>query len=658
MSYFIGGLEILNQLLTAGIAITAFSLLLYALSFNLRDRVARSFATIMACVVIVFVGEAITSVEAARQMDLWYRLQWVGVIYLPAAYLHFSDALLATTGRPSRGRRRMLVRLTYLISSAFLLTLPTSLLVGPLVPDGEPVPHLERTSLTWVFALYYAGGMVWAWVNFWRAFQRTVTSTSRRRMRYLLAGALAPALGSYPYLLFGSNFAAAHPLIFWSAATLSNLMVSFLIIVMAYAVAFFGVSWPDRVVKRRLFKWVMRGPVTASTVLTATTLVGRAVSSFDRLYSAIVPVVMVGTLLLMQYLITIAAPIWERWLFYGGDRGNLRLIQTLEERLLTTGDLRQFLESVLTAVCDRFQVDSAFVVSLGPKGVETLVVVGEGRQLQRDDLSQELLEVVVRNEVIETYPGETHRLFTWGDYWLVPLFEQREDSDLLLGLLGVAYPEEDPEQPLDEEQREALSVLTRRAALALEDRYRQQQVFSSLEALTPQVEFIQRLRAAAHYDGAEILVSPDAALEQGKLTQWVKDALNHYWGGPKLTESPLLQLRVVQKALESHDGNPVNALRSILRQGIEQVRPEGDRRFTGEWILYNILEMKFMEGRKVREVALRLAMSEADLYRKQRVAIEEVAKAIVSMEQETREEVINQETKPLENHPRGAPTER
>jgi hypothetical protein len=97
-------------------------------------------------------------------------------------------------------------------------------------------------------------------------------------------------------------------------------------------------------------------------------------------------------------------------------------------------------------------------------------------------------------------------------------------------------------------------------------------------------------------------------------------------------------LKVVQQALDEHDGVSTNALRSILKQGIEKVRPEGDRRFTGEWILYNILEMKFMEGRKVREVALRLAMSEADLYRKQRVAIEAVANAIVEMETQAREE--------------------
>jgi hypothetical protein len=46
--------------------------------------------------------------------------------------------------------------------------------------------------------------------------------------------------------------------------------------------------------------------------------------------------------------------------------------------------------------------------------------------------------------------------------------------------------------------------------------------------------------------------------------------------------------------------------------------------------------MKFVEGRKVREIALRLAMSEADLYRKQRVAIEAVAKVIADMEVQAR----------------------
>jgi hypothetical protein len=50
--------------------------------------------------------------------------------------------------------------------------------------------------------------------------------------------------------------------------------------------------------------------------------------------------------------------------------------------------------------------------------------------------------------------------------------------------------------------------------------------------------------------------------------------------------------------------------------------------------------LKFLEGRKVREIAMRLAMSEADLYRKQRVAIEAVAGTIIDMEQHARKEEI------------------
>jgi hypothetical protein len=202
--------------------------------------------------------------------------------------------------------------------------------------------------------------------------------------------------------------------------------------------------------------------------------------------------------------------------------------------------------------------------------------------------------------------------------------------------MGVARK---PDQPLDEEQLDALHILARRAALAIHDRYRQEQVFSSLEELTPQMEWIQRLRAASRYDGTEILTTPDFSLEQSELSPLVKDALTHYWGGPKLTESPLLNLQVVQKIAREHEETSTNALRTLLRNAIDHVRPEGERRFTAEWILYNILELKFMEGRKVREVAMRLAMSEADLYRKQRVAIESVAKAILEMEQAARREV-------------------
>ncbi|GJQ36233.1 MAG: hypothetical protein JETCAE01_22430 [Anaerolineaceae bacterium] len=622
----LAGLQTINQILTAGIAITAFSLFLYSLSFNLRDRVARSFAIILLCVVIVFTAESLQdNTVSIHTLDLLMRLQWFGLAFLPAAYLHLSDALLVTAGRPSRGRRRLAVRGMYAVSALFLLLLAFGYLLGPIVPDGKPAPYLQRTLWTEIFTIFYVAAMAWAGINFSRAYSLMLTRSGRRRMLYLMAGATAPALGSYPYLLFGYSLAAQHQFLFWSAAVTINVMVGALVIVMAYAVAFFGVSWPDRVIKSRLFKWIMRGPVTASATLALMTVVRRGGEWFGTPYSAFVPFTVVASVLLMEHAITFAAPLWERWLFYGRDRGELELLQNVEERLLTQSDLQQFLESVLAAVRDHLQSPSAFVAALDDETLLPVVVAGNRALLEQESLT----------EALDHVNGDVRHEFQWGNYWVLPLYaRKRADMDRdelppLLGLLGVARNEK--KTAMEHDQRESLWLLAERAALALEDRQLQQRVFRSLADLQPQVEMIQRMRAASRYDShANLLNAPIP--QEADLANWVRDALTHYWGGPKFTNNPLTKLQVVRELADREDGNTSNALRSLLRRAVDEVKPRGDRKFTTEWILYNILEMKFIEGRKVRDVASRLAMSEADLYRKQRVAIEAVARAIMEME--------------------------
>jgi len=632
----LAGIQTINQILTAGIAITAFSLFLYALSFNLRDRVARSFAIILLCVVVVFTTEALQSKDVpAWGINLLLRFQWIGIVFLPAAYLHLSDALLVTAGRPSRGRRRMVVRWPYLFSALFLVLLGTGDLVGNFMPNGQPAPHLQRTFWTEVFTLFYVGTMLVAGINFARAYSRMLTRSGQRRMLYLMAGATAPALGSYPYMLYGYELAGKYPLLFWSAATGINLLVGGLVILMAYAVAFFGVSWPDRLVKSRLFKWIMRGPVTASAALGLMTVVRRGGGVFFGLdYSVFVPLAVVVSVLSLEHVITLVAPLWERWLFFGRDRAELQLKQNIEERLLTRGDMQQFLETVLAAVRDHMQSPSSFVAALDADGLSMLVIAGNRKLIDQQDLSEALQKAEYDN-------GDEREEFVWGDFWILPL-RQRRQNDMdrdevppLLGLLGVARQ---PDQPveIDSDQRNALWLLADRAAFALEDRRLQQRVFRSLEDLQPQMDMLQRLRAVGRYDSRTNLLA-DEVPPEADLANWVKDALSHYWGGPKLTNNPLTGLRIVRMLEREHEGNTSNAVRALLRKAVDQVKPEGERRFTTEWILFNILEMKFIEGRKVREVAARLAMSEADLYRKQRVAVEAVARAIVEMETESQQ---------------------
>jgi hypothetical protein len=225
--------------------------------------------------------------------------------------------------------------------------------------------------------------------------------------------------------------------------------------------------------------------------------------------------------------------------------------------------------------------------------------------------------------------------FYWNGHLLIPLlYEDPQNGKMLLGLCGFPWKED---REMEEEHLDSVNLLAYRVEIALRDWRLQQQVIKSMESLQPQVAMIQQLRVASSYNKTSVLMDEVDLPEEDFIT-WVKDALSHYWGGPKLSESPLLGLKVVQEAMKDYDGNPTNALRGILKTAIENIKPEGERRFTGEWILYNILELKFLEGRKVRDVATRLAISEADLYRKQKVALEAISRAIIGMELAAREE--------------------
>jgi hypothetical protein len=636
----INALATLNQILSAGIVITAFAYLLYSLTFNLRERAARAFAALLSFITIVYLCDVVVATLASlTQAEVWLRLQWVGIAFVPVAYLHFSDALLATTGQPSRGRRRLSIRVLYLTAGAFLIA---ATFTDILVHDGEianDAAHLRAGPLFVLFIVYFIGSLLWAGWNFLRAYRRCQTSTTRRRMLYLMTSSTAPAVGTFPFLLVAGGTASLHPLIFWSLVLTTNFAVSLLLVVMAYSVAYFGVALPDRIVKARFFQWLLRGPLVGWVVLTVYFVVGRYGPRLPLYDARLLPFFVVFALLLVQFFITLVRLPIERALFYGSDREEVRHLQMLEEHLLTSGDLRQFLESALAGLCDALRVPAAFIAALGPEGkVEYEVTAGaapshaETEPPPLPSLRAAPASLVHPNGASAPLGALAGGLFEWGDYWILPLKSQTGDA---LGLLGLRARPASPHFTVEESA--ALEVVATRSAAALEDRRLQREVFKALDRLLPQMEVIQRLRASATFASAKALAEADHIIASPDLAQFVRDALSHYWGGPKLTNSPLLRLRIVEQALHEHEGNAANALRAVLQQAIERIKPEGQRKFTGDWLLYNILEMKFLQDRRVREVAMRLAVSEAELYRKQRVALEEVARIISQMEREAAE---------------------
>lgn len=624
---------LINRSLSAAIAIISGSFFLYGLARDIRNRVARSWSLLLLFVTITYIGDmGVTySGDDLPTAALWLSFQWLGIAFVPAAYVHLADAILTLTGIASRGRRRWGVRFLYGMAFFFLvMVVSTRWLVRD--PLADPAPHFQAGPGFWLFAVYFVSSIV---VGMWfiiRARRRTLTQTTRRRMNYLLLSYPAPGFAVFPYLLI-SRAVFESPIIFYGVLILVDALLAVLLTFMAYVMAFFGTLYPDRMVKARMLQFFLRGPVVAIVALGVIVWTPRAGAILGLPGDEIMPFLTVLVILFLQWAITIGRPYLERWLIYTGDQVEIRRIQELESRLLTGADFRQLLDSILTTICDYLRVESAFVASLTSNGPRLEQAVGLRDELhvelqQARELNTELSDDLPTPEDV-TSQGD---MFIWRDFWLIPLHVQIETDDRprLVGILGVGAPEGE----FDDERQQVIMALATRAAEVLEDRRVQSEVFTSLEGLLPEMAAIQRLRGAAQYGGVKALTTPrEELLASPDFTQKIKDALAHYWGGPQLTDRALLNLTVVRQAMQEHDGNAQRAMRAVLQQAIENLRPEGQRSLTTtEWILYNILEMRFVQGRKVRDVALRLAMSEADFYRKQRVAIETVAGLVAEME--------------------------
>jgi hypothetical protein len=158
-------LELINVVFASGIAIVSCALLLYIAIYNPRNNVARSFAILLACVLLTyFVDLALFGAESLDMAIPWLRLQWVGIAFTPAAYLDFSNALLITTGARSKPRG-VAVRVSYALSALLLLAAAFSDFVVRGGALTHHAPHLLPGPLFPFFVLYFFAAVGWGAAN-------------------------------------------------------------------------------------------------------------------------------------------------------------------------------------------------------------------------------------------------------------------------------------------------------------------------------------------------------------------------------------------------------------------------------------------------------------------------------------------------------------
>jgi hypothetical protein len=284
-------------------------------------------------------------------------------------------------------------------------------------------------------------------------------------------------------------------------------------------------------------------------------------------------------------------------------------------------------------ICGALRVDTGFVAAQDDADTYTIkTLVGSRRAVKRFVAEHSLAEVMPK--LIMTAPGEpgaippAEAFLRCDGFCMLPL---RDPEGEFLGALGVAYPQ----SALTSESRRLIGALAHQMELALATVHMQQRLFDTLRGMGPEMQSLQQLNTRLEQATPASLESLDSEVALlPEFPQLVKDALAHYWGGPKLSDSPLLGLRTVRRMLDDQGGSPTRALQAVLRQAIENLRPDEQLDPSAqEWLLYNILELRFLQGKRIRDIADRLAMSESDLYRKQRIAVEEVARQLALMEE-------------------------
>ena len=523
-------LLIVNETLTASNAIIAVSLLLFNLTRNLKNRVAKSSAVVLACVTVAYVADAFISLEPDYAThEIASRLQWIGIAFIPAAMYHLSDALLATTGLPSRGRRRRVIRILYLIGAGFLLSaaFADSLVI---FVDAQGILSIQAGSLFPIYLVYFVAANGFAFYNVQRARKRCLTRGTQRRMAFLQFAILTPALGIFPYSVLlspGDEFSVFGLLVINTANIIIILMLFFL----SYPLYFFGSDIPDRLVKKQLLDFLLRGPATGLIALAVVNFTAQATRILGLPGEAFTPPAVVAAVLLWQWFVSLALPYLELLLIYRDEDGaQITMLQSLSERVLTHNDLSQLIAATTESICDYMRIDEACVIHFVNGSPEFLNRIGNPNFSEEDLLADRAFLQGIANAYSES--ADIPYVERNG-YAFIPLQSNRVSDDNSpirpIGALGLLNRNELLQKELIE-PKSILYAYLDRLEKSLEDMRLQSEMYSLLEGLLPQFQMTRSRAVQVEYRQSQAqLPNANSLPDRLEFFEQVRAALRHYW---------------------------------------------------------------------------------------------------------------------------------
>lgn len=320
-------------------------------------------------------------------------------------------------------------------------------------------------------------------------------------------------------------------------------------------------------------------------------------------------------------------------LFYGRRyqalRANLRL---LAQEAGAYRELPDQLQAILAALCR----------SLGAS--KGLIAIKEGESLRVEaaiplKLRGRTFKPLPAEEVIPLPSQMADDLL--GMALLVPLHRGGEEvGALLLGERGTgAY---------SPEELDMLDDLSLQISAIIQERRLQEEDIQQIEALVSHFrdrerELQRRLQAlVARREPAEVL----EGVTEKEFVALAEDGLRRLFDYSYLGEHKLAHLSMVERQLQSRE-TPIThldrgkALKELLLQALDKLRPPGSQPAppTLEWYPFLVLHDAYVLGEPNREIMSKLYMSQGTFNRTRRRAIRALAKALLEMEREARQEI-------------------
>ncbi len=615
-------LILINRVVGNVILVVTFSLFAYMTIRAWGAATARALTTLLFAVVAVSVASVLVRLaHDSIVIELLLRSVWVGILIVPASMLHIVLGLTASL--KSRSTQLGWTIANYAIAGiGIVLGLTSDVFVSMPLRTGL-VPALTPQPPFMLVAIYTFTLATVSWILLWRLRAEVITPNLRRRIGYMIVGWYGPVLLTFPVLSLLPTSYLLPGLLEVTLATMAAPISGILTVILAYSATFVGTAQPDRIVKHDFMRWWLYGPFIGMSIILFLQVVP-IVARITRLPVDVWSVFGIMSMtVVMPVLVSRIRPLLDS-LIYASDQEEITYLRTLPRTAFTQADLRRLLENTLTVICGASHSESAFVAAADEFGVYSIKMLYGARRSVRL-----LCEAVPLDQLIaEVSQSPEPELYTQHGY----RFQLLHDPDQrIIGILGlqargtISTPE----------LVHLIQTLTRQIEHALVMVQLQQRLFDTLRTMAPEMNSLQQVSSRIEQATPEALqgLEDDVAMLP-EFISLVRDALTHFWGGPKLSDSPLLSLKSVKRQTEQSNLPPPKALQAVLRQAIDSLKPDLDTPQTAnESLLYNILDMRFVQGRKIRDIAQRLAMSESDLYRKQRVAIEEVARSVTLMEE-------------------------